>query len=126
RGTARAELARGCEQAEPSKPAHEQADKLILAQHAESQLWQSWGIDPDIVLGNGISECTAACVAGVFTLEDARNLVRARARVTEDPSDRSAFEKAASEIHYSSPQIRIIASSNGKSLNHNDSLDAQY
>jgi acyl transferase domain-containing protein len=35
-----------------------------------TQLWQSWGLEPDLVVGVGVGEYAAACVAGLFTLED--------------------------------------------------------
>ncbi|MDB5090738.1 MAG: polyketide synthase family protein, partial [Mucilaginibacter sp.] len=40
-----------------------------------AQLWQHWGISPDLVLGHSVGEYTAACVAGVFSLEDGMKLV---------------------------------------------------
>jgi len=37
-----------------------------------ARLWQSWGFEPDVVIGHSVGQYTAACVAGVFGLEDGR------------------------------------------------------
>ena len=42
-------------------------------------LWQSWGIVPDVVLGHSVGELAAAYCAGVYTLEQALDLVVDRA-----------------------------------------------
>ena len=37
-----------------------------------------WGIQPHAMIGYSFGEYTAACIAGVFSLQDALGLVKAR------------------------------------------------
>ena len=63
---------------------------LFAIEYALAETWQSWGIVPDVVFGEGVGEVVAACVAGVCSLEEAV------ARITQS-NPATTFPSAAHE-----------------------------
>ncbi len=56
---------------------------MFAVGYALAETWRSRGIEPRAVAGHSLGEYVAACVAGVFTLEDALGLVVRRAELLE-------------------------------------------
>ncbi len=54
---------------------------LFTIGYATARLWMSWGLKPAIMLGHSVGEFVAACLAGVFTLQDALTLIAERGRL---------------------------------------------
>lgn len=56
---------------------------LFAIEYSLAQLWISWGIKPQAMLGHSLGEYTAACLSGVLTLEEALNMVVIRGRLMQ-------------------------------------------
>lgn len=71
---------------------------LFTICYALTQLWAAWGIEPDLVIGHSTGEYIAACIAGVFSLEDSLKLVVERSRLMHAlPAGGEMFAVMASE-----------------------------
>lgn len=54
---------------------------LFATEYAKAQCWQAHGLQATGMIGHSVGEYAAACLAGVFTAEDAMHLVAARGRL---------------------------------------------
>ncbi|MGE3984096.1 MAG: type I polyketide synthase, partial [Dehalococcoidia bacterium] len=54
---------------------------LFAIEMALARLWQHWGLEPDVVLGHSVGQYAAACVAGVFSLDDGLKLLAKRGKL---------------------------------------------
>lgn len=56
----------------------------FVIEYALAHLWMQWGIRPQAMIGYSLGEYVAACLAGVFSFEDALSLVAGRARMIQE------------------------------------------
>ncbi|MBI9089232.1 MAG: aminotransferase class III-fold pyridoxal phosphate-dependent enzyme [Desulfobacterium sp.] len=57
---------------------------MFAVEYALAELWRSWGIRPSMVMGHSIGEYVAACIAGVFSLEEGLGLAVERGRLIRE------------------------------------------
>ncbi len=94
---------------------------LFTLGHALAEMWRSWGVEPDVVVGHDAGVFAAARVAGVLSLADALRLVAAHGRfrqahLVNAPSraDRMAqaareFEILLHDVVLNPPRIRVVS-----------------
>ncbi|MFF3635571.1 SDR family NAD(P)-dependent oxidoreductase [Streptomyces sp. NPDC002250] len=73
---------------------------LFTVEYALATLLRHWGVTPDVLIGYSLGEYVAACLAGVFTPEDALRIVIERARLIEaaEPGRMLAVPLGGSEV----------------------------
>jgi acyl transferase domain-containing protein len=54
---------------------------LFAVECGLAALWRSWGVEPAALIGHSAGELAAACIAGVFTLEDGLKLAARRGQL---------------------------------------------
>ena len=70
---------------------------LFAIQYSLAQFWIDLGVQPRWLLGHSIGEYAAACVAGIFSLEDGIRLTVARGRLMEQTAEGTMLSVQCSE-----------------------------
>ena len=83
---------------------------LFVVEYALARLFNSWGIVQDAMIGHSLGDYVAACLAGVFTRDDALVLLAKRARLMQDLPSGSmlAVRSKADDVRpHLSPRLAI-------------------
>ncbi|MGE3817684.1 MAG: amino acid adenylation domain-containing protein, partial [Nitrospiraceae bacterium] len=94
---------------------------LFIVEYAVAKFWMAWGVKPDAMIGHSIGEYVAACLAGVFPLEQAVRLVIERGRlmqslpagamlaVTLDEAELAPFLEGCSVAAINGPRLCVLS-----------------
>jgi len=91
---------------------------LFSIEYSLARLLQHWGINPGAMIGHSVGEFVCACLAGVFSLEDALRLVATRGRlISRLPAGAMlSVRGSAEEIEARLPENIQLAAANSPSL----------
>ncbi|MEH2067467.1 MAG: SDR family NAD(P)-dependent oxidoreductase [Nostoc sp.] len=107
---------------------------LFVIEYALAQLWLSWGVRPESMVGYGTGEYVAACLSGVFSLEDAIVQVAARGQLLQKMPLGATFYlplleyyiEQVEKIELNSPQIPFISNATGTWITATEATDPSY
>lgn len=91
---------------------------IFVIEYALARLWMAWGVRPQGMIGHSVGEYVAACLAGVFSLEDALALVSVRGQLMQalPPGAMLAVALPESELLRLLPDGVSLAAVNGPAL----------
>jgi amino acid adenylation domain-containing protein len=91
---------------------------LFVTSYALARLWMQWGVAPACLVGHSVGELVAACVAGVFSLDDALHFVAQRGEWMQEmpPGTMLAVRMQLSQLQMLLPSGIAIAAMNSPSL----------
>ncbi|MCP5105656.1 MAG: type I polyketide synthase, partial [bacterium] len=91
-------------------------------EYALGQLLLKAGIKPAVMIGDSPGEYSAACLSGVFSLEDALNLLKIRGQSPRE----SGLEERVGRLTLNKPAIPFISGVTGKRITPEDAVNPRY
>jgi acyl transferase domain-containing protein/acyl carrier protein len=91
---------------------------LFAVEYALARLLMSWGVRPRAMIGHSVGEYVAACLAGVFSVEDGLTLIAARGRLMDRLPEGTMLAVALSidEVKPLLNDVIALAAHNGPQL----------
>ncbi|MEM8602931.1 MAG: beta-ketoacyl synthase N-terminal-like domain-containing protein [Cyanobacteria bacterium P01_H01_bin.121] len=105
---------------------NEGAIATFVLDYALAQLWLGWGIKPQALLGEGIGEWVAACLAGIFSLEEALQLVLQRSTVLQQGQPATLLTEMLKAITLRPPTLDLIATATGTWMTAEQATNPNY
>ena len=99
---------------------------IYALESAMTALWSDIGICPDVVLGHGLGEISAAQTAGVFSLEDGMRLSLARGEFMAEGSDLDRLQSTLASVQLTSPTTTLMSGVTGKLAESDALMDTSY
>ena len=78
---------------------------LFTLEYALAQLWMSWGIKPNVMIGHSTGEVAAAAVAGLFSLADGVRFMAERARLIQSVTTPGGMAAVAAPVDAIAPLL---------------------
>lgn len=80
-------------------------------QYSLAMYWLELGVEPDIVMGCGVGELVAVCLAGILNLDDAIKLTVMRCNVlsNDGSTDIDSYYRKFEELEFRTPDLAILS-----------------
>jgi phthiocerol/phenolphthiocerol synthesis type-I polyketide synthase E len=114
------------------------AHVAFITEFALAQLWIHWGLEFRAIIGHGIGEFVAGCVAGIFSLKDAlrmiairENLLKSRPmfdarKLPHSAAIESLFAEALQQFQMNPPRLQYMSMSKGDWITPAEARNSQY
>lgn len=91
---------------------------LFTVEYSIAKVWQSWGVNPALMIGHSVGEFVAACLAGVIELHDCLRVLHARASLmgSMPPGDMLAVALGVDDLRPRLTEGVSIAASNAPEI----------
>lgn len=91
---------------------------IFVVEWALARQWARWGLRPEVMVGHSVGEFTAACLAGVFSVEDGLRILAERGRLMGEVAKGSmlSVRLSADELRARLPETLDLAAVNGPEL----------
>ncbi|MBB5351502.1 amino acid adenylation domain-containing protein/FkbH-like protein [Haloferula luteola] len=91
---------------------------IFAVEWALARQWARWGVLPELMMGHSVGEFTAACLAGVFSIEDGLRLLAARGELMGSMPGGSmlSVRLSAEKLRARLPDSLDLAAVNGPEL----------
>jgi len=116
-----------------SMPPHVAQSTLFVAEYALAQLWIHWGIRATALIGYGIGNWVAACLAGICELTEALDIIAAYGRLlavqhatTHKEFLVASFAQHVSQARLKVPALPMISHATGIWLTEQEATDPHY
>ena len=103
-----------------------QSVRTFVLQSGIASVFRSWRIEPDVVVGFGVGQYVAACVAGCLCFKDALALLMKREEVLPGTISEEEFESFADGFNYYPPNMPLVCSISGTMVPVHKSLGGSY
>ncbi len=89
---------------------------LFAVEYALARRWIDWGLEPRAMIGHSVGELAAACIAGVWSLDDAMALVCERGRLMQaaEPGAMLTVALPEDEVCAMLPPSLVVAAVNAR------------
>ncbi|HET8839958.1 MAG TPA: type I polyketide synthase, partial [Ktedonobacteraceae bacterium] len=118
---------------------HKRFLELFITEYSLANLWMTWGVHPQTMIGDGMGEYTAACLAGVFSLQDALKISIFIEDLLEQLPEHATLHSTSVQpllekfhiflrrhISFHAPTIPYISTVSGTWITPEDAIDPDY